>query len=107
MGNRSPRKLVETVHATDFFIFEEGATATEKSVLIGPVQSGFGLYFGCMDRTCIHYSLIQLGLPSEGFKENFIITEKIWDEHGLTRKITVPKIYNFVATYSTLQILPL
>ena len=45
---------LQPVHATDFFIFEESATATEKLVLIGPVQSSFGLFFGCMDRTCIH-----------------------------------------------------
>ena len=29
---------LQPVHATDFFIFEEGATATEKLVLIGPVR---------------------------------------------------------------------
>ena len=33
------------------------------------------------------------------------MTEKIWDEHGLTRKITVPKYYDFVTTCSTLRIL--
>jgi hypothetical protein len=49
------RNRLQSVSNGPVASFEEQATATEKSVLIGPKRSSSVQLIGCMDRTCRHY----------------------------------------------------
>ena len=62
VADRLCTEPVATGPATAVCQSEMYATATSGPVLIGPVQSGFGLFSGPIDRTFKHYPPLSLNM---------------------------------------------